>query len=69
MIRASSYTVSPAASAFEANVERRSYMRAGVVIPAASIAGRHSRRRKFARSNGPVIRDDVDHYTGILPLV
>jgi hypothetical protein len=36
MIRASSYTVSPAASVLLANVERRSYMRAGFAIPAAS---------------------------------
>jgi hypothetical protein len=43
----------PAASAFDANVERRSYRRAGVAIPALSIAGAHSRFRKFATSNGP----------------
>ncbi|MGH3078957.1 MAG: hypothetical protein ACRDPZ_12340 [Gaiellaceae bacterium] len=50
MSRASSNTVTPAASAFEANVERRSYSRAGRSTPDASIAGDHSRRRKLSTS-------------------
>jgi hypothetical protein len=50
---ASSYTVIPAASAFDANVERRSEILAGVAIPADSIASCQSRFPKFATSNGP----------------
>ena len=53
MTRASSNTLIPAASEFEANVERMSEIRAGLRTPDASIAGCHSRRRKLARSNGP----------------
>ena len=53
MIRASSYTVIPRASAFDANVERRSYNLAGFSTPDESTAGFHSRRRKLWTSNGP----------------
>jgi hypothetical protein len=53
VILASSYTVIPAASAFEAKVERRSYILAGFAIPDDSTAGFHSRRRKLCTSNGP----------------
>jgi len=60
MIRASSYTVTPAASACEANVERRSYRRAGFAIPDDSTAGFHSRRRKLWTSKGPPFRTRED---------
>ena len=49
-IRASSYTAIPAASAFEANVERRSYSRAGVAIPGSLDGWPHSPRRKPSSS-------------------
>jgi hypothetical protein len=53
MIRASSYTVIPAASEFEAKVERRSYSLAGFSIPDDSTAGFHSRRRSGAAGVRP----------------
>ena len=42
----------PLASVLEMNVERRSKIRAGVAIPAASIAGAHTRLLKLAMSCG-----------------
>ena len=56
-IRANSYTVVPAASAFEANVERRSYSRAGVAIPGSLDGWPHSRRRRPLRFSVPVAPD------------
>ena len=53
MTRASSNTVTPAARASEANVERRSYSRAGVGTPLAATAGAHFRRRKLSMLSTP----------------
>src|SRR5262249_18160299 len=60
--RASSNTVTPAASALEAKGERRWEVRRGLSIPDAWTAGANSRRRKFARSIGPPACDENRGY-------
>jgi hypothetical protein len=69
MTRASSNTVTPAASAFDANVSRMSYGVAGVSTPEASMAGDHSRLRKLSRLSGPpaALADGAAGRAGTLP--